>query len=268
MIKFIINRREVVLLHIKKAVALAFSFVSASIAINPMSEALALSLVTQDISDVTAFQTGANVLGFDDLPGNSLTGFINPQSQLTRQFQDLGIVFSSTGGSVGVVSVKNTVVESDAKSPFNLIGGSVTGSMGPVIDYSAPIEITFTTPNSTTSNVTSRIGAWNDPTGGRIRLSVFDLNGNLLESEEANQGFFIGISNPNIASAKFEVISAQRTFGFSLDDVTFTTPKETVFAVPEPSSIPGVTGFALAFGAICSMNYPKSRRNIKRSENR
>lgn len=79
---------------------------------------------------------------------------------------------------------------------------------------------------------TTKVGVWNDPTGSLIQLSVFDINGDLLESIQADQGFFICVSNPLIASATFSYVSTQSVAGFSLDDVTFGP----VSAVPVPAA--------------------------------
>jgi hypothetical protein len=199
------------------------------------SQSWAATIVTTDQTIVDTFQIGASVLGFDALPPNGGGGSsgntgtpIQPESQLTDQFSDLGVIFSSTGGPVGVVGAA-----SDAVSPSNVIGGSSVGSTLPVLSYFEPISLQFVLTNTATSAVTSKIGAWNDPTGSIIHLSVFDINGNLLESAQADQGFFIGISNPLIASATFSYISTQSVNGFSLDDVTFGP----VSAVPAPAAI-------------------------------
>ncbi|MEJ2612763.1 MAG: VPLPA-CTERM sorting domain-containing protein [Candidatus Thiodiazotropha sp.] len=198
------------------------------------SQTWAATIVTTDQNIVDTFQSGASILGFDALPPNGGGGSsgntgtpIQPESQLADQFLDLGVIFSSTGGSVGVVGAP-----SDAVSPSNVIGGSSIGSTLPVLNYFEPISLQFVSPNTTTPSTTMKIGAWNDPTGSLIQLSVFDINGNLLESAQADQGFFIGISNPLIASATFSYISTQSVNGYSLDDVTFGA----VSAVPVPAA--------------------------------
>ncbi|MEJ2407659.1 MAG: VPLPA-CTERM sorting domain-containing protein [Candidatus Thiodiazotropha sp.] len=198
------------------------------------SQTWAATIVTTDQNIVDTFQSGASILGFDALPPNGGGGSsgntgtpIQPESQLADQFLDLGVIFSSTGGSVGVVGAP-----SDAVSPSNVIGGSSIGSTLPVLNYFEPISLQFVSPNTTTPSTTIKIGAWNDPTGSLIQLSVFDINGNLLESAQADQGFFIGISNPLIASATFSYISTQSVNGYSLDDVTFGA----VSVVPVPAA--------------------------------
>lgn len=218
-------------------IALAFVMV-ASIIVLGGTLGWASSLVTTDLEAVTAFQTSVSVLGFDTLPPNGGGGAygntgtpIQPESQLTDQFSDLGIKFYSTGGPVAVISVEGLPNEGDAKSPFNVIGGSLPWNPLPTISYYEPITLDFFLPGTTTPAVTSRVGAWNDPTGSRILFSVYDINGLLLESVEADEGFFVGITNSAIASATFSFVSTQGVEGFSLDDITFGTP------VPVPATV-------------------------------
>jgi PEP-CTERM motif len=210
--------------------------------------AWAASLVTTDPEAVATFQTGALVLCFDALPSHSggagagNTGIpIQSEYQLMDQFSNSGIKFSSTGGPLAVVSVEGLSNAGDAKSPFNVIGGSLPAIPLPMISYYEPIMLDFFLPDTTIPAVTSRVGAWNDPTGSRILLSVYDINGLLLESVEADEGFFIGITNPAIGSATFSFVSTQSVEGFSLDDVTFGAP------VPAPATVwlfgSGLIGF-------------------------
>lgn len=212
----------------------------AFITISVSSQTWAATVVTTDPTVVATFQAGASVLGFDAIPPNGGGGSfgntgkpIQPESQLTDQFSNVGVIFSSTGGAVGVVGVEGLPNESDATSPFNLIGGSSPGTTLPVLNYFQPITLQFVLPNTTTPALTTHVGAWNDPTGSRILLSVFDVNGSLLESVQADEGFFVGIANPAIASATFSFTSTQSVSGFALDDVTIGS----VSAVPVPAAV-------------------------------
>ena len=101
----------------------------AFITISVSSQTWAATVVTTDPTVVATFQAGASVLGFDAIPPNGGGGSfgntgkpIQPESQLTDQFSNVGVIFSSTGGAVGVVGVEGLPNESDATSPFNLIG--------------------------------------------------------------------------------------------------------------------------------------------------
>ena len=187
----------------------------------------AASLVTEDTNAVAAFHAGGEVLGFDELTGISGSGSgdtgkpIPVASQLRTNYNQLGIQFSSAGGPVGVVSVKGLSNQSDAHSPYNLIGGSASSSGSPVLDYLAPISVQFVQPGTTNTGSVDWIGAWNDPTGSRIRLTAYDVQSNVLDTVLADQGFFVGIKTNGIARADFAYVSTESVVGFTLDDVSF-----------------------------------------------
>lgn len=185
----------------------------------------AASLVTTDVNAVAAFQSGGEVLGFDEIPGNGggVGGGVAIQSvsQLTTNYSQLGIRFSSSGGPVGVVSVQGLPNQSDARSPYNVIGGSVSNGATPVLNYLAPIIVQFVQPGTTNLGSVNWVGAWNDPTGSRIRLTVYDAQTNQIDSVLADQGSFVGIRTNGIARAEFLHVLNQSVAGFSLDDVSF-----------------------------------------------
>lgn len=185
----------------------------------------ASSLVTTDTNAVAAFQSGGEVLGFDEIPGNGggVGGGVAIQSasQLTTNYGQLGIRFSSSGGPVGVVSVKGLSNQSDARSPYNIIGGSVSNGATPVLNYVAPISVQFVQPGTTNLGSMDWVGAWNDPTGSRIRLTVYDAQTNAIDSVLADQGSFVGIRTNGIVRAEFLHVLNQSQSGFSLDDVSF-----------------------------------------------
>lgn len=185
------------------------------------------SIVTQDTMEVAIFQNDAYVIGFDTIPPNGGGGAsgntgveIQPESQITNEFINLGVEFSSTGGPIAVISVEGLSNSADAKSPFNIIGGSVNGTSLPRISYLEPIILHFYEPNTNNPTQVDRVGAWNDPTGSIIILKIFDDSGSIIDSVTAEQGFFVGLSYPNISSASFTYLSTQSSAGFSLDDVT------------------------------------------------
>jgi len=185
----------------------------------------ASSLVTTDTNAVAAFQSGGEVLGFDEIPGNGggVGGGVAIQSasQLTTNYGQFGIRFSSSGGPVGVVSVQGLPNQSDARSPYNVIGGSVSSGTTPVLNYLAPISVQFVQPGTTNVGSMNWVGVWNDPTGSRIRLTVYDAQNNEIDSVLADQGSFVGIRTNGIARAEFVHVLNQSVSGFSLDDVSF-----------------------------------------------
>jgi hypothetical protein len=192
----------------------------------------AVPISTTDAAQVAAFQSGATVLGFDELAPNTVGGSlqgntgapIQAASQLSAQYAAQGVVFSSSGGPLGVISVEGLSNQADAKSPFNVIGGSVLSGGIPVLNYFSPITLVF-------NALTSKVGAWNDPTGSNVTLSAYNLAGDLIESVTGDQGLFLGIAADGIARAVFTYNVTQGAQGFSLDDVTFV-------AVPPVSPVP------------------------------
>lgn len=183
----------------------------------------ASSIVTFDLAAAAAWQSGARILGFDATPGMEpyFPGTIVPRSgQLTAEYAAcVGAVLSSAGGPAAIISVAGTTQQGDAQSQPNILGGTVLSGSNVVIQYVGFIEIEFVDEAGKPAPAT-RVGAWNDPSGSRIRLSVFDARGQVLETVEANQGAFLGIERPGIARARFQYVQSQGSQGFTLDDVT------------------------------------------------
>lgn len=181
------------------------------------------SIVTPDVNAASAWQADCVVIGFDALPGTTsfAPGFAVPaESQVTDDFVQCACVeFSSTGGPIAVIGVGGTPQAGDAHSQPNIIGGTLVSGPNVVINYFQSIHLELVNGNGTPAP-SSKVGAWNDPTGSLIRLDVFDLDGRLLESVQGGQGFFIGIEHPGIASATFVHVQVQGGAGFSLDDVS------------------------------------------------
>lgn len=186
-------------------------------------EALASSIVTFDRSTAAAWQAGARVLDFDTIAGAAPfnPGTVVPlASQLTDEYAACaGAVFSSAGGPAAVINVLGSSQAGDAQTLPNILGGTSLSGSNIVINYLTFIDIQLVDENGGPAPA-SRVGAWNDPTGSRIRLSVFDSGNRLLESVEGDQGAFLGVAQAGIARARFEYVLTQTVQGFSLDDVT------------------------------------------------
>jgi hypothetical protein len=177
------------------------------------------SVVTNDFSAFTAFLSGATgLINFDDVPGNneSAGALVASANAISNRYQSAGVLFSSTAGPAVAVSAP-----SDAKSKPNLLGGTSLSGTNPVVNYTQPITINFVNPNTTNTATTDVVGFWNDPTGSRIRLEVFDINGTSLGSVDANQGNFVGFSAPGISKAIVSYLQTQSVTGFSIDDLRF-----------------------------------------------
>ena len=184
-------------------------------------------LVTTDPAAVAAFSSGATVLGFDEGVGN-----LWPPGSPVSEFAEVGdqyagcagVVFSSGGdGPAAAVGTFNTPLQGDAASPWNVLGPTQNFGFFVSLDYDAPIQMRFIDPEGLPVPM-ARVGAWNDPTGSRIRLSAFDANDVLIASVEADQGFFLGIetdpSGSPIARTVVEHLANQAGLGYTLDNVT------------------------------------------------
>jgi hypothetical protein len=198
---------------------IAASFVAACVA----ARAQAASLVTLNPNLADVFMASADVFTFDGLPGatNAAPGaLVPPEAQLSDDLLATGqLIFSSDGGPIAVVDVLGTGDEGDAQSLPNVVCGTSTGAGGSVVfDSLRAIHLDFVDGKGNPALVT-RVGAWNDPTGSRIRLTVFNVDGVVLETVEAFQGYFVGINRDGIASARFEHVTNQSGVGFSLDNV-------------------------------------------------
>jgi len=179
--------------------------------------------VTSDPSEVRAFVGDLAPLGFDDVAGwgGGAASVIATEASLVHDdYRDSGVRISSRGGPAYAV-----VRPVDAVSDPNLLGGTGRSPEGEVrVDWLAPITLDFVLPKTTTLATTDLVGAWNDPTGSRIRLEVFDAEGTLLESAEADQGAFLAIRAPGIARARFSHVQTQSVRGFTVDDLYFARP--------------------------------------------
>jgi hypothetical protein len=188
----------------------------------------AVSLVTTDPNQVSAFVGGATRLGFDEVTGSAggLGSLVPTGAQISTNYQGQGVLISSTGGPA--YAATRAV---DAVSDPNLLGGTNRNASNQLITaWLQPITIDFVVPSTASPGRTSLVGAWNDPTGSRIRLEVFDARGMLIDSVEANQGSFLGIRASGIVRARFVHVQTQSVTGFTVDDLYFDTPT----ALPVP----------------------------------
>jgi hypothetical protein len=198
----------------------------------------AAPIATTDPAQIAAFQAGATIVTFEGIAGitafnNQTPGTVVPGSALLKN-QIPGLTFFSNAGEGPAVLDLSTFPNiTDAVSPPNVLAG--TAPEGPageaVICFTCFIEVTFASP-------VSRVGAFNDPTGGQIQLLATDLSGNTtFETVLASQGQFIGADTGtnNIERALFLFIAAGSVNGFSLDNLTYARVGGT--AVPEPGTL-------------------------------
>ena len=188
------------------------------------------NIVTLDPAEVNTFVGTVVPIGFDDVVGSAggIGSIIPSDAEISDNYQNLGVLISSTGGP-GYAAVRAV----DAVSDPNLLGGTDRNIQGQLlVDFLEPITLNFVVPSTATQGITTLVGAWNDPTGSRIKLEVFDASNGLLGSVEADEGYFLGISMPGIASARFSHVLTQSVVGYTVDDLYLTTPGP----VPAPAT--------------------------------
>ncbi len=160
-------------------------------------------------------------INFDDLPGmaNSPGSSIPAQSQLSNQFANLGVLFSSGEPYVAVVNLG----PGHATSGRNGIGGSRPPS---ILTYDAayPIDITFVDPqNPSIPAVTNFVSVRGDllGSGKNVTLNAYNLNGQFITSTTVpdSGGETLSITTPGIHIVRF--IGTTDADGVALDDLRF-----------------------------------------------
>lgn len=221
--------------------------------------AQAQTLVTQDLGQVAGFRAGATVLTFDDhastsdVPGSE----VDPDALVLDDYAGQGVFITSAIGPAAVVYDSSGT---DAKSGRHMLAGTARdGSF--YVRYDAPISFHFLQPSTGDPATTNRFGFWNDPTGARVLLSVYGADDQLLESVEADQGYFAGITRAGIARAEISYVSPGAYPGFSVDDVTFgPVGADSASAVPEPGAM---LLFLPALGVVAALRKRTSRSEVQ-----
>jgi PEP-CTERM motif len=212
----------------------------------------AVAFVSNNAAAVAAFQAGATIQTFEGISGvtafNNLTpGSTVPAAALLKN-QIAGLTFSSNfaGGPTVVVNV------ADAKSPPNVVSGTDVGSgTDGVLCFTCFVEVTF-------ASAVSKVGAWNDPTGGNVLLLATDLGGGtVFDSVTGGQGNFIGASQSANVIQRALFLFVGEVGGFTLDDLTYATANGTGNGnvIPEPASL-----LLFATGAAAILARPLARK--------
>ncbi len=217
----------------------------------------AAPFVSNNPADVAAFQAGATIVTFEGISGitafnNETPGAVVPTAALLKS-QIAGLTFfSNFSGGPAVINLTGFANSGDAKSPPNVVSGvEPGGGSDGLLCFTCFVEVTFASP-------VSKVGAWNDPTGGNVQLLATDIGGGtVFDMATGGQGNFIGVSlsgPPTIQRALFLFINAQSVNGFTLDDLTY-AGASTGTNVPEPGSL-----LLLATGAAALIAWPWARK--------
>jgi len=198
---------------------------------------------TNNAGLVSAFQTGATVIDFENITGRTpqaITAYTagSPVSPTAFIFNQIPGVQFSVGGAVGTnepaLYQLSGGIAGDAKSPTTVLG-PVDFDFTTKFSAGAMIEIFFPTK-------VSRVGFWLNPSLGNVEIIAADTNfafsglpeTNLEIGNPVTAGNFVGISRPTADIGGFKIIGLGTT-GFTIDDFTFGRAGTT--AVPEPGTL-------------------------------
>jgi hypothetical protein len=200
----------------------------------------ALSLTTTDPSQVAAFQSGATIENFDDLPALTITSYSSGQTvPAANQFSSRNVVsftspFFNSGGASFNDPIGNPGTRIAIYAPSGAIGGDVksgTHVAGPLATGTDQafgngfMEVIFPTDMQL-------VGFWITHATTPITMFLKDATNNNLTTGDIQvtgaEGQFIGISRP---SADVRGITIGFTESFTIDDFTFSAA-----AIPEPST--------------------------------
>lgn len=178
-------------------------------------------------------------------PNNYIQGSpVGASSELTNQFENLGVIFSTAGGAPYAALIDLT---GQAPSGTNGIG-AVNSSNN--VDYTQDIDIFLVVPGTTTAAVTDFISIQGDeePIPGNVVFSAYDVNGNLLASGTLPDTAGGVYSLSAVGIHEFRLHSDSGTVAY--DNLSFDTPAAPP-AVVTPSGTPEPASLALfATGAI------------------
>lgn len=173
---------------------------------------------TTDPATIAAFQSGRIVLGFDELvvPAGPCYIPLDP-----NQYAGQGILitaFADGSGRTNLARLPGCGDFGPTLSPPNIIGGGTgPGSLG----WRETVRFDFPTP-------ANAIGASSDGTGSNTTLTAYHADGSVIASISGDQGNFMGIAEPDIAYATWKWNYDESVAGFSLDNITFSTPLASV----------------------------------------
>lgn len=177
-------------------------------------------------------------------PNNFIQGSpVDPTAQLTNQYENLGVLFSTAGGAPYAALINLT-----GQAPSGVNGVGSVNAAGDV-DYTLDLDIFLVVPGTTTPAVTDTISIQGDeePIPGNVVFSAYDVDGNLVASgiQPDTAGGLYSLTAPGIH--EFRLHSTSGTVAY--DNLSFDTPTATSSA-PEPGTIGFIAlGIVLVVGA-------------------
>ncbi len=183
--------------------------------------------MTTDTTAIAAFRAGRITLGFDEqvVPPGPCYVPLDPNTYASQ-----GIVISAFADGSGQTNLARLPGCGDfgpTLTPPNIIGGGTgPGSLGwrETVRFDFPVAATA-------------VGANSDWTGSNTTLTAYRADGSVIASVTGNQGDFMGIAEPGIAYATWKWNYDEAVAGFSLDNVTFSTPNTAVGDAPLAATV-------------------------------
>jgi hypothetical protein len=164
-------------------------------------------------------------------PNNFIQGSpVGASSELTNQYENLGVLFSTAGGAPYAALINLT-----GQAPSGVNGVGAVNSAGDV-DYTQDLDIFLVVPGTTTPAVTDSISIQGDedPIPGNVVFSVYDVNGNLITSgvQPDTAGGLYQLSAAGIH--EFRLHSTSGTVAY--DNLMFDVPAALSTSAPEPGT--------------------------------
>jgi hypothetical protein len=191
---------------------------------------------------IAGFVRAGALITFDSPPsGLVVNNFIqgsavNPASEITNQFENLGVILSRAGPTGAPYAVL-VDLSGQAPSGTNGIGGANSSNF---LDYTQDLDIFLVVPGTTTPAVTDMISIQGDliPIPGNVISTAYDINGNLIASgtQPDSAGGVYSLTAPGIH--EFRLHSESGTVAY--DNLSFDTPAApsgSASTAPEPSTL-------------------------------
>lgn len=232
---------------LKKCLTATFGIICGSsfwgLMLNPASAAS-----FTDIDEFNSFVSSPTVVSFTETPSRSFgpgttfsdvqLGTFNPDDSFQQVYANLGVVFTEGSPELGVPFTRDNI-------PGTLPGGTDAVLVADFPMLSSALGAFFVDPQTANGFVSpSQAFAVGGEvlTPGNVTFSVFDIDGNLIESVTRNSSGFLGItSSTPIAAATFEYDVPNPS---SLDTFIFQFEPE---VVSEPVSISALVGLSFLF---------------------
>ena len=189
---------------------------------------------------LTALLHGTTLIDFEAplpaglTPNNFFQGSpVQLSSELTNQYENVGVLFSSAGGAPFAALIDLT-----GQAPSGVNGVGAVNSSDDV-DYTVDLDIFLVVPGTTTAAVTDSISIQGDeePIPGNVVFSAYDVNGNLLTSGVApdTAGGVYQLSAAGIHEFRLHSTSGTVAYDNLMFDIPTAPPVNG--AAPEPGTI-------------------------------